>query len=175
MPGNRERPLLTFRRAAVTVVALLLVSLTACSSEGDSARTPPSARATTTPPAAPKTSPTVAVTEMGIATHIGEIAAHMGRLPGAEDDVDAAAMAALRAAPDDWGGLVDENLRQVDLAARASTRGTFLSGATALAVVSEMPAGRAVAALARGAGRRWVLWAAAGTAGSAALAFAALL
>ncbi|ANS67915.1 hypothetical protein SLINC_5691 [Streptomyces lincolnensis] len=118
---------------------------------------------------------TVAVTERGIATHIEKIAAHMGRLPGAEDDVDAAAMAALRSAPDDWGGLVDENLRQVDLAERASTRGTFLSGATALAVVSEMLAGMTVAALALGAGRRWVLWTAAGTAGSAALVFAALL
>ncbi|MEU7663414.1 hypothetical protein [Streptomyces lincolnensis] len=39
------------------------MSLTACSSEDDSAWTPPSARATTTPPAAPKTSPTVAATD----------------------------------------------------------------------------------------------------------------
>jgi hypothetical protein len=68
MPGNRERrPRLTFRRAAVTAVALLLVSLTACSSNDDPPWKPPSARATTTPtttpPAAPKTTPTVAATD----------------------------------------------------------------------------------------------------------------
>ncbi|MCD7439247.1 hypothetical protein K4B79_13525 [Streptomyces lincolnensis] len=119
----------------------------------------------------------VAVTESGIAAHVEEIAAYMGRLPGAEDDVDAAAVAALRAAPDDLNDLVDENLRQVDLAERASTRGTFLSGATAAAVVTELLAGVAVAALAVGAGvgRRWVLWTAAGATVSAALVCAALL
>ncbi|MCX4820925.1 hypothetical protein OG883_13600 [Streptomyces sp. NBC_01142] len=103
---------------------------------------------------------TVAIVENVIAQQVRKIVDYMGRPPTATDGVDPAAVAALGRAPERLSNAQAEQVRQVDLAERASRRALFLASATAVAVVAEALAATALTTMRRA----WWFWLA-GTSG----------